>query len=103
MDRRKILIEKENTIYETLNSEDINLELAQNIEYLHELKEIIKYKANQSFVEANEKNKAFTIFSRTITLEDKPRSWYIISFFVWFFMYRRKSKIFFLFICLFIF
>lgn len=92
MDRRKILIEKDNTIYDTLNSEDLNLELAQNIEHLFELKEIIKYKANQTFMESSEKTKSFTIFSRTVTLEDKPRSWYIISFFLWFFMYRRKSK-----------
>ncbi len=93
MDRRKILEEKEKTIYETLNSDDLNLELAQNIEHLLELKEIIKFKANQSFVETNEKNKSFTIFSRTISLEDKPRSWYIISFFVWWFLYKRKGKI----------
>jgi hypothetical protein len=56
MDRRKIQIEKENTIYETLNSEELNLELAQNIEHLFELKEIIKYKANQTFIETAEKN-----------------------------------------------
>ena len=91
MDRRKILIEKENTIYDTLNSEDLNLELAQNIEHLFALKEIIKYKANQTFMETTEKNKSITIFSRTVSLEDKPRSWYIISFFLWFFLYRRKG------------
>ena len=57
MDRRKILIEKENTIYETLNSDDLNLELAQNIEHIFELKEIIKYKANQTFIESTDNTK----------------------------------------------
>jgi hypothetical protein len=92
MDRRKILIEKENTIFDTLNSEEINLELAQNIENLAELREIIKFKANQSFMENTEKSKSFTIFSRTSTLEDKPRSWYIVSFVLWFMLYRRRSE-----------
>ncbi len=96
MDRRKIYIEQENTnsntIYDTLSSEDINLELAQNIENLFELREIIKFKANQSFMEKSEKTKAFTIFSSTSTLEDRPRSWYLITFVIWFMAYRRKSK-----------
>lgn len=92
MDRRKILVEQENTIFDTLNCDEINLELAQNIENLYELREIIKFKANQSFMENSEKSKSFTIFSRTATLEDKPRSWYIISFVVWFMCYRRRRK-----------
>jgi hypothetical protein len=94
MDRRKIYIEQENTntIFDTLSSEDINLELAQNIENLFELREIIKFKANQSFMEKSEKSKSFTIFSSTATLEDRPRSWYLITFVLWFMAYRRKSK-----------
>ena len=59
--------------------------------YESELKEIIKFKANQSFMENSEKSKSFTIFSRTATLEDKPRSWYIVSFVLWFMAYRRRS------------
>lgn len=57
MDRRKILREQQNSLYEALNSEELNLELANNIENLLNLKDIILTGAYQSYHETAEKRK----------------------------------------------
>ena len=51
MDRRKISIEKNKSFLETLNSDDLNLELAANIENMLNLRELIKMKARQVYQE----------------------------------------------------
>ncbi len=91
MDRRKISIEKNKSFLETLNSDDLNLELAANIENMLNLRELIKMKARQVYQERREKSKIFTFHKSHQSLDDNPRSIYVISLTVWFLMYRVNA------------
>lgn len=89
MDRRKIYLEKEKTLYETLNTDELNLEIAKNIEIMLDLKEIIDVKAQQLYKESRERNKIFTFSRHSESLDDKPKLLYVIACFAWLMAYRR--------------
>jgi hypothetical protein len=88
MDRRKIKVEKDRSFFEALNSDELNLELADNIESLFNLREIIKMKARQTFDENREKSRIFTFFKSHQSLEDNPKTIYVFSITLWALFYR---------------
>jgi hypothetical protein len=90
MDRRKISIEKHKSFFDTLNSDELNLELAANIENMLNLREIIKMKARQTFDERREKNKIFTFYKAHQSLEDNPKTIYVVSLVLWMLLYRTN-------------
>ena len=90
MDRRKIYLDKQETFYDTMNAKELNLEIAKNIELVVDLKEIIKMKAFQTYEEKKENKKIFTLSTKNSNLDDRPKLLYIVSFLVWFIMYRNK-------------
>lgn len=91
MDRRKISIEKNKSFYESLNSDDLNLELAGNIENMLNLRELIKMKARQEYQERREKSRIFTFHKAHQSLDDNPRAIYVISLTLWFLLYRVNA------------
>jgi hypothetical protein len=91
MDRRKISIEKNKSFYETLNSDELNLELAANIENMLNLREIIKMKAREDYQQIRERKKIFTFHKSHQSLDDNPRSIYVISLTLWFLLYRVNA------------
>ena len=91
MDRRKIYLDKQETFYDTMNTNDLNLEIAKNIELIVDMKEIIKMKAFQSYEEKKENKKVLTLSTKNTSLDDRPKLLYIVSFLVWFIMYRNKT------------
>ena len=93
MDRRQLELGKDNYLFNALNSDDLNLELANNIEIMTELRELIKVKAVQSYSEQNENKRIFTMFSHQKHLEDNPRAIYILGFVVWFLAFKKGSNI----------
>jgi hypothetical protein len=88
MDKRKILAEKAQSFYDTLNSDELNLELAENIENINGLKEIIKLKARETFEQNKDKNRVFTFFQPARSIDDKPKYLYIIAGVGWLILYR---------------
>jgi hypothetical protein len=89
MDRRKIYLENQQTFYESLNNRDLNLEIAKNIEHLTDMREVIRIKAIQTYEEARENRKIFTISTNKESLDDKPKLIYIIFLAGWYLLYRR--------------
>jgi hypothetical protein len=89
MDRRKICLDRQHTFYENLNNKELNLEIAKNIELITDLKEIIRVKAMQTYEDAREQRKIFTISSNKESLDDKPKMVYIFFLAGWFLLYRR--------------
>lgn len=104
MDRRKIKIDTQSTIFDSLDSDEVNLELAQNIETMIELKDIIKSKAVQSFEEQANKDRILTFFKSQQHLEDNPRSVYVLGTVGWLLMYRigaaSKSSLLWFYFCI---
>lgn len=92
MDRRQFEFQSDDTLYEALNTNELNLELANNIEIMTELRDVIKAKAVQSYEEQNENKRIFTIFSHQKHLEDNPRAVYVIGFVVWLLAFKKGSK-----------
>lgn len=84
MDRRKIYNETNKTIYDALNTDEINLEIANNLENMSDLKEIIKLKAMQTFEEKKAANRWFTIYKSHEGLEDNPRFVYVVGIAIWY-------------------
>jgi hypothetical protein len=91
MDRRKISVEKNKSFYESLNTDELNLELAANLEHMLNLREIIKMKARQDYLERREKSKIFTFHKSHQSLDDNPRAIYVISLTLWFLLYRVNA------------
>ena len=91
MDKRKIIVEKGKSFYEYLNSDDLNLELANNVENLLTLREVIKMKARQTFEETKEKNRVFTFFQPAKSLDDSPKWVYIFSGVCWVILYKAGA------------
>jgi|LauGreDrversion4_2_1035121.scaffolds.fasta_scaffold1045634_1 hypothetical protein len=57
MDRRKLLDNKALKLNDILQSEDLNLEIANNIENILELKSVIRMKATENYARELEKNR----------------------------------------------
>jgi hypothetical protein len=88
MDKRKILAEKAQTFYNTLNSDELNLELAENLENIYGLREIIKLKARETFEEKKETNRILTFFQPAKSIDDKPKYVYIFAGVGWVVLYK---------------
>lgn len=91
MDRRKIVVEKGKTFYESLNSDELNLEIANNLENLLDLREIIKMKARQTYDERKESGKTFTFFKSADNLESNPKYAYIFSLVSWWILFKAQK------------
>jgi hypothetical protein len=57
MDRRKLLDNKALKLNEILQSEDLNIEIANNVENIIELKSLIRIKATEDYSRELEKNR----------------------------------------------
>lgn len=88
MDKRQILAEKGNTFYESLNSDDLNLELANNLENIFSLREVIKMKARHMYEENKESSRVLTFFQPAKSLEDNPKYIYIFAGVGWVILYK---------------
>lgn len=88
MDRRKILLEKSQTFYDSLNSDELNLEIAKNLENIHELRELIMMKAREDFKKKQEQNNVFYFFKPANSIDFKPKSVYIFGFVAWYLAYK---------------
>jgi hypothetical protein len=102
MDKRKIIVEKGNTFYDTLNSDDLNLEIANNLENIFSLREIIKMKARQMYLDNKETKRVITFFQPAKSLDDNPKYIYIFGAVGWVILFRAglvpKYSLLFLFI-----
>ncbi len=90
MDRRKLYVDKQETFYNTLNSKELNLEIAKNIELLVDMKDLLRVKAIQSYDENKQNSKVFTISTKNSSLEEHPKLLTIVSVLAWFMLYRRR-------------
>lgn len=90
MDRRKIEVEKGKVLYDALGSDELNLELANNLENLFELREVVKMKARQHFQEQQDKKRIFTFVKGADSLETTPKFAYTFTLVGWFILYQTK-------------
>ena len=88
MDRRKILIEKSQSFYDSLDSDELNLEMAENIENMSVLKEIIMVKAREEYREKRERNKILHFFQPANSIEVKPKAVYVFGSVAWYIAYK---------------
>jgi hypothetical protein len=91
MDKRKIVVEKGRTFYESLNSDELNLEIANNLENLFELRELVKLKARQSFDERKNQAKFLNFFKSAKSFESNPKYAYSIPVILWLIVYQVRG------------
>lgn len=91
MDKRKLIKQTEISIADQINTRMVNLEVANTIENMEDLKTIVQAKANQSYYQACEESKIFTHYTRHYSLEEKPKSLYLISVGLWIILYKKGA------------
>lgn len=95
MDIRKVLTSTEENFSSNLTKQELNLDIAQNIENMINLEDLIKTKANITYKQNLERNQFWTIFSTQQNLTDKPKTVLVVSLVGWVILWRKNiaSKI----------
>ena len=91
MDKRKLIKQTEISIADQINTSMVNLEVANTIENMEDLKTIVQAKANQQYYQTKEASKFFTHYTRHYSLEEKPKTMYLLSVGVWLLLYKKGT------------
>lgn len=89
MDKKAIILDKQESLKKSLNTKNLNLEIAQNIENTLELSKIIKSKANANFLEKVNKGYLSSILKKPNNIDGVYKLNFYIIMGLWYLLYRN--------------